>query len=257
MPSTRHKLTRCNLGCDQTARVTPEIQLPEGEVHAWIEPLIWTEALLAEARETLSMEENQRADRFLQDLHRNRYLISHLNLRRILAQYLRTPPRELQFETSEFGKPSLPLSQNRVGVNFNLSHSNERMLLGVIRDAAIGVDIEEIRPESATLDIAARFFTERENEQLRSLSGAEQVEAFFNCWTRKEAYLKAIGLGLLIDPKQCEVSLLPASLPKLIKTVKSSDGRDRDRWWLFHLSGTGYIGSVAVNHQCILKQKSG
>ena len=231
--------------------MTPEIQLPEGEVHAWIEPLSWTDALLAEARATLSSHENERSDRFIHEIHRNRYLVSHLKLRRILAQYLAVSPSELQFKTSEFGKPVISASEN-AGINFNLSHSNERMLLGVVRNVAIGVDIEEIRAESATLDIAARFFTERENEQLRDLSGPEQVEAFFNCWTRKEAYLKAIGFGLSIDPKECEVSLLPASLPELVKTAEPSDRQ----WSLFRLSEPGYIAAIAVDQPCTIKQKS-
>jgi len=235
--------------------VTPEIQLPEGEVHAWIEPLTWTDALLTEARATLSWEENQRADRFLQDPHRNRYLISHLKLRRILAQYLGVSARELQFKTSEFGKPFLPLSQNPTGINFNLSHSNERMLLGVVRDAAIGVDIEEIRAESATLDIAARFFTERENQQLQSLSGREQVEAFFKCWTRKEAYLKALGRGFSIDPKECVVSLLPGEPPILLKT--SSMPSNKNDWSLISLTFEDRIAAIAVDQPCTLKRKSG
>ena len=237
-------------------KVTPEIELLEGEVHAWIEPLTWTAALLAEARATLSKEENERADRFVQDIHRNRYLISHLKLRKILAKYLTSKPRELQFEVTEFGKPFLAASDNPAQINFNLSHSNERMLLGVVRDANIGVDIEEIRPEAATLDIAARFFTARENQELRSLSGREQVEAFFNCWTRKEAYLKAIGFGLSIDPKDCEVSLLPTASPKLFKTLYP--GHDEEgRWSLFRLSHLGYSCAVAIDKPSYLSQKSG
>ena len=234
--------------------MTPKIELPEGEIHAWIEPLQWTDALLTEARETLSKEENKRADRFLHDIHRNRYLVSHLQLRKILAQYLGAQPRELQFNTNEFGKPFLSASSNYVGINFNLSHSNERMLLGVVRNANIGVDLEEIRPESATLDIAERFFSARENDQLRNLSRPEQVEAFFNCWTRKEAYLKAIGFGLSIDPKDCEVSLL-LSAPELITPVPPRE--DKDRWTLFHVSEPGYVGAIAVDQPCSLKQKSG
>jgi len=236
--------------------VTPEIQLPEGEVHAWIEPLNWTDGLLAEAREILSPEENQRADGFLQDLHRNRYLISHLKLRRILARYLGTLPRELQFKTGEFGKPFLPLAQNPAGINFNLSHSNERMLLGVVRNATIGVDIEEIRTEFARLDIAARFFTQQENKDLRSLAGDEQTGAFFNCWTRKEAYLKAVGCGLSSSPTDCEVTLKPTDKPK-IKRHLPTEKKD-STWSLIHFSDANYISAIAVDLPTLtLKQKSG
>ena len=235
-------------------KVRPEIELPEGEVHAWMERLTWTDALLAEARATISKEENERADRFVHEVHRNRYLISHFKLRKILAKYVTTAARELQFEFSEFGKPFLTTGNNPAGINFNLSHSGERMLLGVVRKANIGVDIEEIRPESATLEVAARFFTERENEELRSLSGREQMEAFFNCWTRKEAYLKAIGFGLSIDPKDCEVSLLPTALPDLLKLAELP--RDKGLWSLFHLSEHGYIGAIAVDCPCSVKQKA-
>jgi 4'-phosphopantetheinyl transferase len=234
--------------------VTPEIQLPEGEVHAWVEPLTWTDALLAEAREALSFDENQRADRFLQDLHRNRYLISHLKLRRILAQYLGTLPRELQFETSQFGKPIFPVSENP-GINFNLSHSNDRMILGVVRKAAIGVDIEEIRPEVARLDVAARFFTQQENEDLRSLVGDEQIRAFFTCWTRKEAYLKAVGLGLCAHPTDCEVTLKPGDKPAITRQLPSEEVQT---WSVFHYAHANYVSAIAVNLSTLtLKQKSG
>jgi 4'-phosphopantetheinyl transferase len=235
--------------------VTPKIELPQGEVHVWTELVTWTDALIAEARATLSTEENERADRFAHDIHRNRYLISHLKFREILAQYLTVTSREMRFHINEFGKPFLAAAENPAGINFNLSHSGERMLLGLVRNAKIGVDIEEIRPESASLDVAARFFTDRENEELRSLSGREQVEAFFNCWTRKEAYLKALGCGLSIDPKDCEVSLLPTALPKLLKSA--GEFRDKDSWSLFHLSEPGYIGAIAVDYPCTVKRKSG
>jgi 4'-phosphopantetheinyl transferase len=233
--------------------VTPEIDLPDREVHAWIEPLTWTDALLSEARETLSPAENERADRFLHEVHRNRYLISHLKLRKILGRYLARSPHELQFDVAEFGKPFLAPSCNGARINFNLSHSNERMLLGLIRGANIGVDIEEIRPESATLDLASRFFAERENQELRQLKGPEQVEAFFNCWTRKEAYLKAIGVGLSIDPRDCEVSLVPSAAPKLLKVAEATKGQDQ--WSLFHISEPGYVGAIAVDHPCTMKRK--
>lgn len=237
--------------------VTPtEIILPKHEVHVWTETLTREPHLVAAAKKLLAPEETSRAERFLREVDHDRYVVAHALMRKILANYLGASPAEIAFHTDPFGKPHLAHSQNPAGLNFNLSHSGNRMLLGIALKARIGVDIEEIRPESATMDVAARFFTPRENQDLKCLSGQDQIRGFFNCWTRKEAYLKAIGCGLSADPKNCEVTVKPVDKPEIRLHLPSD--KDQGAWSLFHLSDEPYISAVATDlPAATLKQKSG
>ena len=221
----------------------------------WLESLAGDAAQLRQAGEVLSEEELDRAQRFVREVDRERYLIGHLKMREILAAYSGGGARELKFAVGEFGKPELAKGLNSRKIAFNISHSGERVLVGIVREARIGVDIEEFRPESATLEVAARFFTAKENRDLRTLSGAEQVEGFFRCWTRKEAYLKALGCGLSVSPTDCEVTLLPDAEPKL---VRRAPGDHATEWHVFHQQQGNYIFAIAVDRGGLsLKQKSG
>ena len=234
----------------------PAILLSEREVHVWTEIVSRESHKVPEAKHLLSSTEISRADRFLRKLDHDRYVISHALVRTILSQYLGISPEDLAFTTDQFGKPQLAPSNNPDRLNFNLSHSGDRLLLGIVRNARIGVDIEEIRPESARLDVAARFFTLQENEDLRSLSGDEQIRAFFNCWTRKEAYLKAIGCGLSASPTDREVTLKPAAKPEIKRQLPTE--KHESAWTLFHFATANYISAIAVDLPSpILKQKSG
>jgi 4'-phosphopantetheinyl transferase len=233
-----------------------EIILPQHEVHLWTDTLTSEAPTIAEAKKLLSLNEINRAERFLREVDHDHYVVSHSLVRKILARYLGISPAKIAFQNDPFGKPHLDPSINPAGLSFNLSHSGDRMLLGLVRNARIGVDIEEIRPESASMDVAARFFTTRENEDLRSLSGQEQIHAFFNCWTRKEAYLKAVGCGLSASPKDCEVTLKPSDKPAILRQIPTE--QPPSTWSLFHFSAGQYISAIAVNLPTpTLKQKSG
>jgi 4'-phosphopantetheinyl transferase len=223
----------------------PTITLPAGEAHLWIHDLTSTPATIAEKKSLLSQEEIARANRFLHPRDHDRYIISHARTREILAQYLAVPPEAVSYEFEKFGKPRLPARINPANLQFNLSHSGSWMALAVVLNARIGVDIEVLQPESASLDVAARFFTPRENQELRSLSGQAQVQAFFNCWTRKEAYLKAIGFGLTASPENCEVSLLPGDPPAIRRTLPSEN--PNVPWCLFHFNSANCVIAVAIN----------
>lgn len=233
---------------------TPEIQLPEGEVHLWVEQLHVDLKSVAEAKKLLSKAEITRADRFRHRRDHDRYVAAHARVRQILARYAGIDAAKLEFEVSEFGKPSLGAGTERQGINFNLSHSGDRFLLGIVRNARIGVDIEEIKPESATSDVAERFFTKRENADLQSLPPEDRIVAFFNCWTRKEAYLKALGCGLSVSPTDCDVTLLPAASPE-IRRRTATDPAD---WALIDLSADAYAAAAATDTKPVkVQRKSG
>jgi 4'-phosphopantetheinyl transferase len=232
----------------------PEIQIPDREVHIWLEQLPLTLESVAEAKKLLSNTEITRADRFHHRRDHDRYVAAHARLRQILSKYTGIAVPSLEFELSEFGKPSLPPAANEHRLNFNLSHSGDWFLLGVVRNARIGVDIEEIRPGSATLDVAERFFTKRENAELQSLPADQRDIAFFNCWTRKEAYLKAIGCGLSVSPCDCDVTLIPTESPELRQRITI----DMTDWSIVDLSSRGYAAAVAIDAKPVkVQRKSG
>jgi 4'-phosphopantetheinyl transferase len=233
---------------------TPDIEIAEREVHIWTERLALSPEAVAEAKAVLSKSEIARAERFHFRRDHDRYAVGHARLRQILSGYTGFQASRLEFELSEFGKPSLHPAMNGRGIDFNLSHSGDWFLLGITRNARIGVDIEEIRPESATDEVAERFFTKRENAELRTLAADERIVAFFKCWTRKEAYLKALGCGLSASPTDCDVTLLPGAQPQIRQRV----AKDSDQWSLFDLSSEGYIAAVAIDGTGItIKRKSG
>ncbi len=211
----------------------------------WRVPL--TETLVAKMRPTLSLEECARADRFHIARDRNRFIVARGSLRVILGSYLNQAPAAVNFCYSNYGKPALSDENSVVtnGVTFNLSHANELALIAVTRDRQVGVDIEFIRPDFASEKIAARFFSRQEVEVLQGLPGAQRAEAFFKCWTRKEAYIKALGEGMSMPLDQFNVSLAPGSAASLLGNLR--DPAEVSRWSMQDLSpGPGYFAAVAV-----------
>ena len=156
------------------------------------EVLVWAFDLdaidAAAVAATLPLAEQQRAARFRFDIHRNRWLAARGALRRVLAQVTGSEP---EFEYGEHGKPFL-----RSGPFFNLSHSENRAVIGVTSAAEVGVDVERINAERGRPQIAERFFAAREIAELAELSGTAYTDAFFQIWARKEAVLKAVGTGI-------------------------------------------------------------
>ena len=192
--------------------------------------------------ETLSADEWMRADRFLFEKHRAHFVAARGCLRAVLAKYMDCKPGELAFFYGEHGKPTLASPWDKSQLRFNLSHSAGLALIAVSLRRDIGVDVEHIsRKVGQMQDIAKRFFAPGEYEQLCALPREEQRRAFFCCWTRKEAYLKAVGTGLVQSLKNFEVSL--GHKAQLLWIKKGNVGN----WTLRHLEpAEGYIGSVAI-----------
>ena len=154
-------------------------------------------------------------------------------------------PEQLRFNYNSWGKPSLSEQQGGLGPRFNVSHSHELALYGFTRNREIGLDIEYMREDMAGEQIAERFFSRAEVETLRTLPASQQTVAFFNCWTRKEAYLKARGQGLTLPLDDFDVSLSPGQ-PAQLLSVKSGP-QELSRWSLKELQpGQGYVAAVAV-----------
>lgn len=190
----------------------------------------------------LSEDENARAARFVFDRDRNRFIAGRAILRRILGRYLARDPAGLRFCYNEFGKPWLT-GQRAWSLHFNLSHAGGVAALAVSRLHEIGIDIEERKPLKE--DIARRFFSAAEYGELRELSGQDYVEAFYRCWTRKEAFVKAYGAGLSLDLASFDVTLLNGEASRLLRLA--GDAEAPMQWRMANVSvGPHLAGAVAA-----------
>lgn len=215
------------------------------EVHVWHAALNQSASTVKDLASSLAPDEMERAERFSLQRHRDEFIVARGALRTILGLYLNVAPSCLRFSYTQYGKPHLTDDVQHDGLFFNVSHSNERVLYALTRGREIGVDIEYIRPEMATEKIAERFFSVAEVAALRSLPAHEQPRGFFNCWTRKEAYLKARGEGLSLPLDCFDVSLLPGEPVALLAT--RDDPGEALRWSLRELpTDPGYVAALAV-----------
>lgn len=199
------------------------------EVHIWSIPLDQPEELSSLAK-LLSVEETARAARFHFPRDAHHYTVGRATLRRILSQYLGLSPTALAFEYNQYGKPTLAAAQNRDGVEFNLSHSGGHALCAVTHGHAVGVDLEVMR-NLDYLALGATVFSAQELATLRSLPPDQHPLAFYNGWTRKEAYIKAHGRGLSMPLADFDVTLTPQEPPRLLAT--RPDPAEVDRWSLY------------------------
>lgn len=217
------------------------------EIDVWIVTLQLPRLNPSEYVATLSESERARAARFARTSDRERFVASHAALRRILGNhYCDSSPGALEFEFNPHGKPRL---RDFPQVSFNLSHSGELALVAVTKsNRRVGVDVEEIRSEAVKDGVAERFFSPGEMKRLKSLDGDERVLGFFRCWTRKEAYLKAIGRGISDeDLAKTEVTLRREEEPKI---VRGADGEKTSDWRVFHLEPKpGYIAAVVAEER--------
>lgn len=194
--------------------------LTPNAVHIWRAWLEANETERAQLSRFLNEEETARANRFIFARDREHFVVARGRLREIISSYLHQPPASFQFAAAKLGKLSLPAHPQ---FRFNVSHSHGLALYAVSLHRELGIDVEKIRPEFTGEDIAARYFSTAEQEELKNVSSDERAKAFFLCWTRKEAYIKARGEGLQIALDSFDVSLTPGRAP----TLRSVD---EQRW---------------------------
>lgn len=163
----------------------------------------------------LDADERARADRFYFEKHRRRFTVARGVLRQILARYLGVTPWAVAFEYGEHGKPSIGKVANPQDIRFNVSHSNECALFAFTLRREVGVDVEYMRGSLDVEALARHSFSPREARALCNLPLAERRQAFFNCWTRKEAFIKAHGEGLSLGLHRFDVTLAPGEAAAL------------------------------------------
>jgi len=215
--------------------------MDEGEVHAWFATLEAAPEEIDRFRGLLAADELARADRFHFDRDRNRYIAGRGILRTLLASYLRADAKALSFIYGEHGKPGLPAGDLR----FNLSHSHGHALYAFTQGREIGCDIEMLRGDVLRERIAERFFSPAETAALMALPPQQRTQGFFNCWTRKEAWIKARSHGMSIPLDSFDVTLAPGEPARLLAV--RPDVAEASRWTLHALDAPeGFAAAIAV-----------
>ena len=219
--------------------------LGRDDVHVWRATLDETPSRIDSFLRTLAADERTRAERFYFPRDRERFIVARGVLRAILALYSNRAPECVSFSDGPHGKPALASESGEAAIRFNVSHSYGVALYAVTRDREVGIDVELIRSDLKVEQIAARFFSRHEIATLRALPADLQEAAFFRCWTRKEAYIKATGAGLSLPLDQFEVSLTPGEPAALLSTQR--DPNEAQRWSLQELTpAPGYAAALAV-----------
>ena len=217
-------------------------------VDIWLGGLPNDEAILKSYAKLLDEGEQARAEAFANPVVRGRFIAVRGLLRQVLSQYLDVTPAGLQFASGEFGKPAL------VGHNlhFNLSHSEDRLAIAVSGLENVGIDIEQIKPRNSLSELANRCFSAAEFAVWSALPDTRQQQVFFQLWTKKEAFVKAVGRGIALGLDQCEIKM-PLGLE--FEKIPQAYGSAGD-WKIVELSpDAGFCGAlVAPNVEFAIRE---
>jgi 4'-phosphopantetheinyl transferase len=213
-------------------------------IHLWTVRLVASENCFQNLQCALSRDEKDRAQAFQFECHRRAFVIGRGLLREILGWHLGQNPGSIEFRYSSNGKPAL-WNVETSELQFNLAHSEDWAVYAIARGIELGVDVEHVHDLPDAELIASQFFSKEECCDLVTLHPNDRREAFFNCWTRKEAYLKALGIGLSAPLDRFQVSLEPGRPAKFLRLDTEKPGLSE--WTLYHLTPTeGFVGALAV-----------
>ncbi len=218
--------------------------LQRTDVHIWRASLDPPATRLESLHQLLSADELTRAARYHFEKDRRHFTSARGYLRELLSRYLGSDPREIRFSYTKYGKPSLAAGMDQQ-LKFNVAHSGGAALYAVTRIGEIGVDLEFIRPEFTGDEIARRFFSPAEVASLDQVPETLRHRAFFACWTRKEAFIKAKGLGLSLGLNQFDVTLQADHPVAVLRTAW--DESEAKRWSLAAIdAGPDFAAAVAL-----------
>jgi len=196
--------------------------LDPDQIHVWRVPLNQNPERIPELKAVLSAAERDRAARFHFEKDRVQFIESRAALRNLLGQCLNVAPGSLTFNVSVYGKPFLVTGD----VRFNLSRRDGLAVIAITQGREVGVDVELVRPDLNLFEIAGISFSENELAKMKSLPEGQRVEGFYNCWTRKEAFVKAVGEGFSFPLKQFDVSLTPGEPARLLSIRRNEAAED-------------------------------
>ena len=230
---------------EEWQRPPEDLVLRADEVHVWLADLDVEQSTRASLIATLSPDERRRARGYRSAKDGARFSVSRGVLRQILSVYSARAPKLIRFAYGRNGKPGLADERGPDDLRFNLSRRGATALFAVARGRDVGVDLEPVDPTFATREVAERFFSPCEVETLGALPEVQQTEAFFQCWTRKEAYLKALGTGLSTPLDSFDVSFSPGVAPAILR----ARGIEPTRWSVHALEpAPGVVGALAVDN---------
>lgn len=212
------------------------------EIHIWVIDLIQPDSNYLNFKKLLNEEEISKLDQYIFNSDKRRYIVSHGFLKEIIGKYLDINPHDISFKKSSLGKPCLEETLKPINFEFSLAHSGELAIYALTKRRKVGVDIEYIRRKIDYMKIALKFFTKREKDILDSLGKDQKKMAFFNCWTRKEAFIKAFNEKLL-DFQDFEVTIIPNNAPQIIDV--QGYPMESKRWSMMSFSpAESYIGTL-------------
>lgn len=197
------------------------------------------------AAAVLSADEHERAERFVFERDRNRYIVARAELRKLIGARLHVSPESIKFCYGKYGKPSIANQLAGQPLYFNVSHSGDVAVYAFSRSLELGVDVEAIADISDRDEVAAHCFSNHEIRKYRELDDSDKPLGFFNCWTRKEAFVKALGDGLQCPLNSFDVTLSPGE-PAEILRIGEQTGRECGWKLLGFAPLPGFVGAVAI-----------
>lgn len=229
-----------------------DLTLCVNEVHIWRVSLQHTAIPLPALEALLSPTEQQRAHRFYFERDQRRYIVSQGHLRLLSGRYLSRDPAQIEFRQGARGKPALAASlltpDGSGDVRFNLSHSHDIVLYAFARNREVGIDVEHFRSVGNMEHIVRRFFAPQEQAVFFALPDAQRPDAFFHCWTRKEAFIKALGEGLHYPLDRFVVAFAPGEPARLLDVTGHPE--EINRWSMQALTlAPDYAAALVVEGQ--------
>ncbi len=209
------------------------IRLKLNFIHVWSASLEIKKEDVPVFRRLLTPDEKERAARFCFEKDQVNFITGRAILRTLLGRYTNQSPAEVKFVYNSYGKPLLKNQVQSPPLNFNLSHSGGKVLYAFSRGIPLGIDLEKMKPDIDFAAIAPRFFSPGEVSSLFSLEKSDRVEAFYACWTRKEAFIKAMEMGLSLELDKFDVSLRPGE-PAQLLSIKFQN-QNTQNWSLYDL----------------------
>ncbi len=235
------------------------LNLAPNEIHLWIAFLdeIKSQELLISYEQLMNTEERAKWLRFRFAKHRHQYLVTRALIRTTLSHYINKSPKKWQFSKNKYGRPEILQANNRL--RFNLSHTDNLVICGLVWEKDIGVDVENQARQNATIEIADRFFSQQEVTDLHQLPKQLQQSRFFDYWTLKEAYIKARGMGLSLPLKYFSFHFLEQRTVKISFHANIKDEPNQWQFWLLQLTKQ-YKAAIALRqdieqpYQIIIKK---
>lgn len=228
--------------------------LAHDEIHLWVANLDLPDIEIGNFFNTLSIDEAERAKRFVHEKDRKHFIVGRGILRNILGKYQNINPDKLIFSYAEKGKPELIVAQNNQNLQFNISHSNGIALFAITIIGDVGVDLEYCKQRIDTLSIAKRFFAQEEVAELMKLPKDQQIKGFYNIWTCKEAFIKALGAGLFQQLDQFVVNVVIDSPAQLLSW--QDNPTEVKEWSLFNLDLIPeFAAAIAIKSKHVKLQK--